>query len=78
MEIRLENLNKSFDGRPVLKDITYTFESGKLYVIKGVSGCGKTTLLNILGGVDTEYDGTCETGGVRTAMIFQKSLLAYH
>ena len=75
MEIRLENLNKSFDGRPVLKDITYTFESGKLYVIKGVSGCGKTTLLNILGGVDTEYDGTCETGGVRTAMIFQKSLL---
>ena len=75
MEIRLENLNKSFDGRPVLKDITYTFESGKLYVIKGVSGCGKTTLLNILGKVDTEYEGICETGGVRTAMIFQKSLL---
>ena len=75
MEIRLNNLNKSFDGRPVLKDVSYTFESGKLYVIKGVSGCGKTTLLNILGGVDTEYDGTCDTGGVRTAMIFQKSLL---
>ena len=75
MEIRLNNLNKSFDGRPVLKDVSYTFESGKLYVIKGVSGCGKTTLLNILGGVDTEYDGTCDTGGARTAMIFQKSLL---
>ena len=75
MEIRLKKLSKSFDGHPVLKDISYTFESGKLYVIKGVSGCGKTTLLNILGGVDTEYDGTCDTGGVRTAMIFQKSLL---
>ena len=71
----MNNLCKSFEGRPVLKDVSFTFESGKLYVIKGVSGCGKTTLLNILGGVDTEYDGTCENGGLRTAMIFQKSLL---
>ncbi len=75
MKIFLEKLSKSFDNRTVLKDISYTFESGKLYVIKGVSGCGKTTLLNILGGVDTEYEGICESGGLRTAMIFQKSLL---
>ena len=56
MFIELEHVSKSFQ-RPVLKDLTYRFESGKMYVIKGVSGCGKTTLLNILGGVEREYDG---------------------
>ncbi|MBQ7581413.1 MAG: ATP-binding cassette domain-containing protein, partial [Lachnospiraceae bacterium] len=43
--------------RPVLRDISYVFETGKMYVIKGVSGCGKTTLLNVLGGIDNEYEG---------------------
>lgn len=55
--ISLQHLSKKFDY-PVLKDINYQFESGKIYVIKGVSGCGKSTLLNILGGLETEYEGT--------------------
>ena len=76
MEIRLENVSKSYD-RPVLKDLNIRFESGKLYVIKGVSGCGKTTLLNIIGGVEKEYEGrmVCEPQKLRSAYIFQRSLL---
>lgn len=76
MVIRLENVSKSYD-RPVLKGLQYRFESGKLYVIKGVSGCGKSTLLNILGGVEKEYEGRVvyDPPRLRSAYIFQRSLL---
>ena len=54
--IELKNISKSY-GKNVLKDVTYTFEKNKIYVIKGISGCGKTTLLNILGGLDSDFEG---------------------
>lgn len=83
-ELILNNVNKSYD-RPVLRDITYTFTSGKLYVIKGVSGCGKSTLLNIIGGLEKDfrgdilYDGDCchENDKYRRNIgyIYQNSLL---
>ena len=48
--IKVENLNKSFDGVQVLKDITVTYESGKCNMIIGASGSGKTVLLkNLIG-----------------------------
>ena len=75
MELKLEHLSKSF-REPVLKDISFCFEAGRLYVIKGISGCGKTTLLNILGGIDTEYEGSISRPEKeRGAYIFQQSLL---
>jgi len=76
MKIILKKINKSYD-RVVLKDVSYVFESGKLYVIKGVSGCGKSTLLNIIGGLEKEYDGEVgiEEGKVKTGYIFQYSML---
>lgn len=54
--IKIDSLFKKFD-KVVLDDISYEFEEGKVYVVNGVSGCGKTTLLNILAGFDTEYSG---------------------
>ncbi|MGN0374102.1 MAG: ATP-binding cassette domain-containing protein [Butyrivibrio sp.] len=85
MKITLDNIEKAYD-RPVLKKITYSFESGKLYVIKGVSGCGKTTLLNIIGGLEKKYSGTVSIDDVKTrktsaklreitGYIFQYSML---
>jgi len=48
--IRIEHLCKSFDGVPVLKDITTEYESGKCNMIIGRSGSGKTVLLkNLIG-----------------------------
>ena len=52
----LINISKSFDV-PVLKKINHRFVSGNIYVLKGISGCGKTTLLNIIGGIETTYEG---------------------
>lgn len=43
--IRVENLNKSFGKKEVLKNISATFESGKINLIIGKSGSGKTVLL---------------------------------
>lgn len=53
--LELKNVKKSFDGVPVLQDISLTIEEGEIVSILGPSGCGKTTLLNlILGIVDTD------------------------
>lgn len=48
----LRNINKSYNDKPVLKDVNMTFEQCGMYFIKGVSGSGKTTLLNIIAGIE--------------------------
>ena len=61
--LSLENISFSYDKTPVLKDISYSFEKGKMYCIIGKSGAGKTTLLSLLSGLasptegDIVYDG---------------------
>ena len=61
--LELEHIQKSYDGVPVLKDISLQVADGEIVSILGPSGCGKTTLLNlILGIVDADggairYDG---------------------
>ena len=42
----------------VIKDISYDFELGKMYAIRGKSGSGKTTLLSLISGLETKYEGT--------------------
>lgn len=44
--IRIEHLSKKFDKKLVLNDISYIFESDKIYGIVGSNGCGKSVLLN--------------------------------
>lgn len=48
MRLTIENLTKSFDKKQVLKNINFTFESGKIYGLLGRNGAGKTTLFNCL------------------------------
>lgn len=53
--IKVENLYKSFDGIPVLKDISVTYEAGKCNMIIGKSGSGKTVLLkNLIGPLEPD------------------------
>lgn len=54
--LRLENLEKSFDGNPVLNGISLSVESGEFVTLLGPSGCGKTTTLRIIAGL-LEPDG---------------------
>lgn len=48
--LSLQNISFAYDKMPVLKDISYEFEKGKMYCIIGKSGAGKTTLLSLLSG----------------------------
>ena len=55
--LSLQNISFSYDRTPVLKDISYEFETGKMYCIIGKSGAGKTTLLSLLSGLATPTAG---------------------
>ena len=55
--LTLENICFSYDKTPVLSDISYEFEKGKMYCIIGKSGAGKTTLLSLLSGLASPNSG---------------------
>ena len=55
--LSLQNISFSYDKTPVLQDISYEFEKGKMYCIIGKSGAGKTTLLSLLSGLATPTAG---------------------
>ncbi len=49
--IQVSNISKSFGGKPVLRDISITFEKGKANLIIGQSGSGKTVLMKCMVGL---------------------------
>jgi phospholipid/cholesterol/gamma-HCH transport system ATP-binding protein len=55
--IQINNISKSFSGRSVLNDISFTFETGKTNIIIGESGSGKTTLLKCMVGLNDINEG---------------------
>ena len=56
-KLQVKNLCKSFDGKKVLNNITFDVYAGEFLSVLGVSGCGKTTLLRILIGLETADSG---------------------
>lgn len=52
-----------------VRGITYDFESGKFYAIVGKSGCGKTTFLSMLAGLDLPSEGAVCLGEKSTAQL---------
>ena len=56
-DIVLEKIQKSFAGKPVLRELSLIFPAGKISAIMAPSGCGKTTLLRILMGLEQPDSG---------------------
>lgn len=63
-KINVINLNKKFNGQIVLEDISFDINEGEFISILGASGCGKTTLLKILIGIEHADTGEVLKNGV--------------
>lgn len=58
-----ENIGKSFNLRPVLRDVSFSLAAGETVLLFGRNGCGKTTLLRILAGIMRPEKGTARLNG---------------
>lgn len=60
--IEINHIAKTFDGRPIINDFSYTFKKGDRIGLAGKNGTGKSTLLNIITSQLTPDAGTVDTG----------------
>ena len=60
-----------------LKDVNFTIDEGEFCVIVGASGAGKTTILNILGGMDTLTEGRVLLDGADVSRFDKRRLTEY-
>ncbi len=68
--LELRKLNKGYaNGRRVLNDLDYTLEAGEFVAVMGDSGVGKSTLLNLIAGLDTADSGAILIDGVDIATL---------
>lgn len=78
----MEHVSKSFDGVPILEDVSLRLEEGELVCLLGVSGAGKTTLFNIISGLMDPEEGKVYLSGEeitgkagKISYMLQKDLL---
>lgn len=62
--IQIENITKSFGDRILFKDFSVQIDKGEFVIFSGVSGCGKTTLLNIIGTLENVDAGKVIVDGI--------------
>ena len=75
--IEVKKIEKSFGTLQVLKGVDLSVEKGKIVAIIGPSGAGKTTILNMLGGMDTCDEGDIIVDGNNIAKYNDKNLITY-
>jgi NitT/TauT family transport system ATP-binding protein len=79
MDIEIKGLVKKYDGETIFNGINIYIKRGLITVISGASGIGKTTVLNILSGIDSEFEGlVCGVDKSRVAYVFQEPRLLDH
>lgn len=57
VKLSVQNLNKVYDGKKVLNNVSFEVKKGEFLAVLGLSGCGKTTLLRILIGLEHQDGG---------------------
>lgn len=72
--ISVQQLSKKVNGRPVLDNLTFKLESGRIHGIIGPNGVGKSTLLQLLSGVMKPSSGEVSLGGISMSDYSRKAL----
>ncbi|KUO17170.1 ABC transporter ATP-binding protein [Streptomyces dysideae] len=62
-EVTVKNLAKTFGDNSVLRDVTFTIQDGEFFTLLGASGCGKSTTLNCIAGLEQPTEGSISVGG---------------
>ena len=73
--LKLSNISKSFGDKNVLSDFSYDFGEKGIVCISGASGCGKTTLLRIISGLEKSDNGAILLNGTISFMFQEDRLL---
>lgn len=72
--LEINNLNKSFDNREILKDINLSFHSGKIIGLLGKNGVGKTTLIKLINDLLTPTSGQILIKGQKIGIETKKAI----
>ena len=56
--LEVKNITKSYEGKPLLKGLSFKVEKGQTVCLLGASGSGKSTLLRIIAGIETQESGS--------------------
>ena len=73
--MKIRNLCKSYDGRPVLRNVSFSMEDRGITALCAPSGAGKTTLLRILLGLEVPDSGELLGTDIRWSAVFQEDRL---
>ncbi len=72
--LEIESLSKQFNGRSVLQDVSLRLQAGDYVAIVGESGVGKSTLLNLVAGLDRPDSGRLLLDGIDYAQLGEDAL----
>ena len=79
--IELKNVRKVYNTGEIkvnaLQDTSFEIQEGEMVIILGPSGTGKSTLLNVIGGIDTVTSGSILVEGKDITKYSEKQLIQY-
>lgn len=69
MSLSINNVSKSFDKKILFDNFSLVFPEKGAFVLSGESGVGKTTLLRMISGLDTDFSGEISGGGIKNCSV---------
>lgn len=76
--LKLEKIRKSFKNNLVLKDVSFTIDTGEVVGLVGLNGSGKSTIIRIISGLIIQDNGTIENDFKNIGVLLEGSRNIYH